>query len=104
MNALNAARGKDPLTVIALIDQYRGKRVRWDCTILHTNAVDKWYAIGANEKAEPKSRAFAQFRSDEFDRFVNEGEHKTVEGVFRSADEDGIVLYDCRFVPESKQP
>ena len=73
VNALNVARGKDPLTVIAFIDQYRGKKVRWDCTILHTNAVDKWYTIGENEKAEPKNRAFAQFRSDEFDRFLNEG-------------------------------
>ena len=71
---------------------------------MHTNAVDKWYTVGENEKAEPKNRAFAQFRSDEFDRFLKEGARKTIEGVFRNADDDGIVLYDCRFASESKQP
>jgi hypothetical protein len=101
---LEAARKKDSLTVTSLVDQYNGKKVRWVCTILRANSVEKWYTIGVDEHAVARNQAFAQFRADEFDRFAKDGERKTIEGVFRSADDEGIVLYDCRFATEAKQP
>lgn len=101
---LNVARGKGTLTVSTFIDQYRGKKVKWNCTILQTNPTDKWYRIGAEVTSAPENQAFAQFRSVEFDRFAKEGDRRIVEGVFWNADNGGIVLYDCRFVSDSKEP
>ena len=42
------------------------------------------------------------FSQDTFDRHIKVGDRKRIEGVFRSADDNGIVLYGCRFVSESK--
>ncbi len=79
------------------LDQSQGKLVRWDCVILETNAANKWYKIGPTQKAEVKDQCLAQFNREDFDAFVDVGERKKVEGKFVSADQEGILLCNCRF-------
>lgn len=100
---LNAKRSKDPLAVSALVEEYRKKRVKWDCTILEGNPTEKYYRIGVDDKTEPKYQAVARFRPDRF-HHVENGERTTIEGVFASADNLGIMLMDCRFTSDSREP
>ncbi len=99
---LDEARNSDNLSTF--IDQYEDKKVTWDCVILEIDAVGEWYKIATSENAAQKNQAFAQFRLGEFDRFVKEGDQKRVDALFVNADSKGILLRDCRFAPDQKQP
>jgi len=105
VSRLNEAREQDDIVKSALVDQYRWKKVRWDCVIVDTRTEDAAYYVGTNEKAEKKDQAFAQFGDPgQFDRFLKRGDCVTMEGVFKTADDGGIVLYDCRLASETPNP
>ena len=59
---LEKARSQDAVALSAVIDEYRGKRVKWDCTILEIGPTDRYYVVGVSDKADPRNRAHAQFQ------------------------------------------
>ena len=99
---LNEARSQGLPAISNLVESCRKKSVKWDCMILDGNTTEKFYRIGVNDKAERKDRAFAGFNPDKFYLRKN-GERATIEGVFSTADDSGITLYDCRFAEDAQK-
>jgi hypothetical protein len=98
LSRLNRARQEGDPAKSALLARYRWKKLRWECVILDVRSEDSAYFVGPSEDAIEKDRTFARFDEPrQFDAFAKRGDRVTIEGVFETADNTGIVLYDCRF-------